>query len=69
MHRPHSLGGGMLSSKKLSTGTSITENSVTKNHVLFTSRQTESSLMQVPLDVKWHQYHREFSNSKPRDIY
>jgi hypothetical protein len=53
-----------------SNGTSITEKSVTQNHVLFTSRQTEYSLMQVPLDVKeWHQYHGKVSNSKTRDIY
>jgi hypothetical protein len=35
----------------ISTGTSITENSVTQKHVLFTSRQTEYSPKQVPLDV------------------
>jgi hypothetical protein len=34
----------------MSNGTSITEKSVTQNHLLFTSRQTEYSQMQVPLD-------------------
>jgi hypothetical protein len=38
-----------------SNGTSITEKSVTQNQVLFTSRQTEYSLMQVPLHVVRHQ--------------
>jgi hypothetical protein len=35
----------------MSNGTSITENSVTQKHVIFTSRRTEYSRMQVPLDV------------------
>jgi hypothetical protein len=39
----------------MSNGTSITEKSVTQNHVFFTSRQTEYSQMQVSLDVVRHQ--------------
>jgi hypothetical protein len=45
---------GTFGRVSLSNGTSITENSVTQKHVILTSRRTEYSRMQVPLDIKWH---------------